>query len=299
MRRFLPLVSLAAGLALCFSSAVAEPMVTNGTYTAYLGENNWMYLVSPDGTTRYMRTAMADLPSMQEDTLYCLTASGSLWSVMLDGSSSTIVSQAPTEDDFAQITAAPVYSLNDGVLTIENTGAQADQVLMACSNGDRVYYIRQEQGQEPYLSYLDAQANILAVAPQTWTVAAPLSMTATNAYVCIVTEEHALQILRIADGQMSQLPAVSENTVKAICLDTGMVIRYTISELNAWETESITDLNGNAWDEARAISTATASVTQATATPHATLQATATPRPTATVRPTATAKATTKATAVP
>ena len=91
MRLCFMILSVLLTISLCVG-ACASPLLTNGSATTYIGENNYMYLETPDGTLRRLQVPMRDLLGMDQDHLYCLTADNKIYAVRLDGSSSSMVS---------------------------------------------------------------------------------------------------------------------------------------------------------------------------------------------------------------
>ena len=85
------------------ASAMAEPIISDGVHTAYLGRENYLFLTATGAPTRYLERPIIDLVGIDDTQLYCLTKDGRLFAVLLDGSSSTLVSLAPTEEDFARV----------------------------------------------------------------------------------------------------------------------------------------------------------------------------------------------------
>ena len=78
MKRKLHIICLLVLALLAFAvGANAERYVTNGSYTAYIGENDYTYLEDPTGVTKVLQTATKELLSMTDTHLYCLTMDGS------------------------------------------------------------------------------------------------------------------------------------------------------------------------------------------------------------------------------
>lgn len=271
-------------------TALAEPVLTDGHYTAWLGENNNLFLVDEAGAVKTMSTPMADLVGMDEENLYCLTRdTGRLYAIRLDGSASSIVSLNPTEEDFAACATSLPYTLQDGTLNRVNADSTttpiATGVLAASSNGENIFYVTQPEGGQPTLTSVPVTVSDTPVVQLTQTVSAPLSMIATPGYVTIVTESHAVQVVNLLDWSLTEVPAASESTMKAACID-GTLYRYTQDENGRDVYEHALVLFAAA-TASPTVQPTTAAVASITAQPTATVRPTATPRPTATARPTA------------
>jgi len=135
------LVTLALLLG-CGMSALADVMLTNGSQTAYIGADDYLYLVDDKGGTKVMRTAVADIVTMNQSQLYCL-ANGALYQVKLDGSSSSIVSTQPTQEMLDSISVKD-YTLSDGELSLVRNGRSvnvASKVLFAARGLNDLYYL--------------------------------------------------------------------------------------------------------------------------------------------------------------
>ena len=62
MKRKLHIICLLVLALLAFAvGANAERYVTNGSYTAYIGENDYTYLEDPTGVTKVLQTATKEL----------------------------------------------------------------------------------------------------------------------------------------------------------------------------------------------------------------------------------------------
>ena len=87
MKRKLHIICLLVLALLAFAvGANAERYVTNGSYTAYIGENDYTYLEDPTGVTKVLQTATKELLSMTDTHLYCLTMDGRLYDIDLAAS---------------------------------------------------------------------------------------------------------------------------------------------------------------------------------------------------------------------
>ena len=99
MKRKLHIICLLVLALLAFAvGANAERYVTNGSYTAYIGENDYTYLEDPTGVTKVLQTATKELLSMTDTHLYCLTMDGRLYDIDLAASTTSVVSSSPTQE---------------------------------------------------------------------------------------------------------------------------------------------------------------------------------------------------------
>ncbi len=302
MRKRIFCASLAAML--LGASASAAPLVTNGDYTAYIGENNWLYLVDANGGSKYMRTVMGDLVGMDNVQLTCLTQAGALWAVKLDGTASSIVSLTPGEADFARFRQAEPFTLENGVLRLTNAPAQqapiAENVLIACADANVIYYVIQTDVGLflRSISISDASADVEPVSTLNVQVAEPLNLFACNGYVTLLAKERFVQLINVNDwqGEITVFPAVSEQTVAAVYLN-GQLIRYAQDAQGNYNVENIIRSTS---ENAMFVTTSPSPTPAATRAPSVT--ATATPRTNlATARPTAatTSRTTNAPTATP
>ena len=109
--------------------ANAERYVTYGSYTAYIGENDYTYLEDPTGVTKVLLTATKELLSMTDTHLYCLTMDGRLYDIDLAASTTSVISSAPTQEAIDTVTAKKPYTLENGTLSV--TGSTGSPVVWA------------------------------------------------------------------------------------------------------------------------------------------------------------------------
>lgn len=282
---------------------LADPTLSNGSSAAWIGENSWLYLENETGTVKYMPTTMADIPAINDTDLFCITASGSLWSVRLDGTSSSIVAQIPTENDLAAIAPVPGYALEQGELRIFASSQIVQQVIAVCDNGRDVFYIIQDDDMSCRISMSSLTNETISLVSISREVPEPISLYASAGYVTITAEDHSICLIDLQTWTIHTFPAFSSDTCAAVCQD-GKLFRYTRTSLNAWQTETYDNLNDLLNGTSASVPASRGSVTAApsstTTTPTATPKApTATPKPTVTPKPakTATAAPTAKATA--
>ena len=246
------------------ATAVAEPLLTNGTDTAYLGQNNWLYLQGKDGSTRHLKTPIADVVGIDDEKMYCVTTTGALWSVNLDGSASAIIASRPREEDFASVAMPQVYTLEGGVLTILSSNEIISiNAIAASATPDALYYVeRMIDGSHMLIEKaLDGSHE----KNRAMYVGKPVAINASMQYVCLVTEQRTVQVIDLSCWGMLEFPATSADTAAAI-FAKDKLIRFTKNEIGDYLTESVEPVT-------------------ASFIPTATPRPTFSPRPTATLRP--------------
>lgn len=280
------LLTLICLAALCLSAASAEPMASHAGYTAYLGESNYLYLRDPMGVTKVLRYPISDVLSVTDTHVYAISHEGQLFGIRLDGTQTLILAAAPTEEDVAKVTPAARFELNGTVLyALRPNGGKlliSSSVTAAAATDDRLFFIETHADGATSIRaiLLDGVTDTTMLAPIPTTlgqgVASPLSMTVTEDALTIVDSDHSVRVTSLVDNTQTFHKAVSENTVKAICLGT-TVLRYAQTEDGQWLYESDAALPTLVLAEATE-KAAPADVPHIT--PTATLRPTATPSPT-------------------
>lgn len=267
------------------ASAMAEPIISDGVHTAYLGRENYLFLTATGAPTRYLERPIIDLVGIDDTQLYCLTKDGRLFAVLLDGSSSTLVSLAPTEEDFARVAGEIPYTLEEGVLVLRNDqGAELSGipgVASVCMSGNQLYFVA-DNGVGGYaLKCVTLPVTGLeAPVPQVirYQVSKPVSMTASPTAVTLVTELQTAEIIDLASLSLETVPLANPQATRALCYD-GKLITYTLDEAGHYQVDTVTE-----HQLMSALPTATPAPTAAptsapTATPKPTVKPTATPKP--------------------
>ena len=282
-------LTVSAALLLLTASAQAVPLLMDGTYTSYLGESNYLYLEDAEGGQKVLRSAIADIVGMRDDRLYCLTPEGRLYAIRLDGTGTSIVSAAPTEEDLLACASPAAYTLSeDGLLSLQTEEdslptAIAKGVEAACANGDTVVYAADgalyrlpagdAAAQPELLTAYDGEAMSLFASRDS----AALTLTDGTVLVCSLTDPAAGATVLPADG----------TAVHAAAAVNGQVFRYTMDESGY----TVVDASGTDEPMENAVSAAepaqpadeSANASMLTAEPAATATPTAVP----TVAPTA------------
>ncbi len=296
MKRFLSLCC-ALALPLIAHTALAEPMVASGGYTAYLGENNYLFVVSPEDAVSMLRYPIADVLSVTDTYIYCQGQDGRLFGIRLDGGAPVVVSASPTAADLAAVTAPVPYTLENGTLRVKNvlggTYTASSKALAATANEDRVFYIEQALGTETVLKAVDLNTASSAAPVLLGTgVAQPLSMTATADTLTMVAADHSVTVMNLIDNSQQHYPAASQTVERALSIG-GTLLLYRPDPQRGWQVEG-TDILPSLQlvDLINQQGKATATVTPtATPTPTPTPRVVITIAPTRTVKPTATPKA--------
>ena len=272
-------VTLLTGLfVLSAVSAYAEPVLEKNGSTVWLGADNHLFLTDDTGVVKELPSYIADIIGMDDNNIFCTTNSGKLYAVRIDGSASSLISDAPTEELRAQHRYTTPYLLTEGTLTATDSSnlihLSVTDVVTFAANEDSLWFVRKELTGSYTLNVIDTPKDSQALAPIVRSMAvvnAPISMTLTRDAVTLVDAYHLVQVYQLSDGSLQSFPAISDLTAAAAFIN-GKLFRY-IQDENGWRTESVeapADANRQA-----SISTPAA----VTATPTPTPRATATPTP--------------------
>ncbi|MBQ8536166.1 MAG: peptidoglycan-binding protein, partial [Clostridia bacterium] len=211
-------------------SALADVMLTNGQQTAYIGADDYLYLVDANGGTKVMRTAVTDIVAMNETMLYCL-ANGALYQVKLDGSASSIVSSQPTEELLNSIRVKN-FTLTEGVLTHTQNGQQitvASNVLYAAQGVDALYYL-ETTDTGVMLKQYPLTVNPLALPATTLIgpamVPNPIALAASENAVVILGENGMAAVVNLTTGTYRFL-TFTQTDIAMIAVLGDQVLYYT------------------------------------------------------------------------
>lgn len=286
MRKFLvTLICTALLLTLC-ATAMAAPVLSSNGYTAYLGESNYLYLRDPAGVTRVLRRPIKDLVAMNDTELFCLTEAGQLYGIMLDASDTRIVSATPTEDDLNGVKTAPLFTLENGVLTLTRENSDpvelSQTAIAAAVNDTTLYYVETVDGTARLMSQLlDSSSALISALTQPYEMGSVspnvVSITATEDAVAMVKDDHSITAVNLTDNSFHEFTANADTTTLAISIGNKL-IRVHEDTLNGGYTVESTSDDG----------------VTVTPTPEVTATPTVTPTATATTKPTATPKTTEK-----
>jgi len=268
-------------LVLAASAALAAPVLTDGQATAWIGENNYLYLQSPNGSIRLMQAAMDDMLSMSDTDLYCLTQDGRVFSVRKDGLSSAVLYSNPTDQELASLRET-AYDLREGTLTLAGRTIST-QAICAASNGEYLFYgertnngyYRLRQVAIPSAA-ASGSLQLITLPLDGVTISEPLSITVSKDALTLTGTDRTVTIYDLNGGGSQRFLATSWYTAAA-ALVNGKLYRYTEGLGGAWTLESAEEqsITWNAAPTAPVMSRVTATPVRATATP----KPTATPVP--------------------
>ena len=103
MKRLTILIVAIFALTLC-AGACADPAKTDGKVTAWIGEENALFLKCTDGITRKLSVPMKDILNMTETEVTGLTRDGQIVAVKKDGTGYSILTANATEEAIASQT---------------------------------------------------------------------------------------------------------------------------------------------------------------------------------------------------
>ena len=270
-------VVLAAGM---IATAAAAPAVTDGTVTAWIGENDRLMLQDANGLIRQSSAAVADLIGCSETEIYCMAPDGHFFTLQKSGLSDLPRDAELTEEEAAALRKGAA-ELQDGILKTGTTVISSHAVAYT-DNGQFVYWIdltdekgyTVKQAPIPGKVAADSATGGIALSFYGLSVPEPLSMAVTADALTVTTAEHKAFVIDLATGKSEEYPAVSQLT-KVVFKADGKLYYYREGATKPWELEQVMILP---------------SVSANTPAP------TAVPTPTATVKPTAKPTATPKPT---
>ena len=131
---FTALILLIAGAAAC-----ADPARTDGTVTAWIGEDNIFFMISSDGQPRRLTTPMKEILSINETDVIALTRDNQLISVKKDGSSFSQISLNASEEE-ADAQRDKTFVLEEGKLTV-GEAVYSERAVAAVTDGLVLYWI--------------------------------------------------------------------------------------------------------------------------------------------------------------
>ena len=121
-------------LCILCAAASADPVITDREATAWIAENNYLYLQNAEGRISQMPLEMADLLQMTKDELICQTKDGRTIAVKKDGTGSRTVDPGAElpQDTRVELSAEGVLRLNGSV--ISNSAVQAVAVVLTTTD---------------------------------------------------------------------------------------------------------------------------------------------------------------------
>ena len=269
---------------LACGAAGADPAKTDGTVTAWIGEDNNYYMILADGQPRRLTAPMKDILTIDETDVTALTQDGQLITVKKDGSSFSQLSLNATEEEI-EARRDRTFQLTEGKLTAGDT-VFSERAAAAATDGLVLYWIN--AGDNGYVlmhkELPGKEQQAFGRAPVSLTgksVPEPLYLCVTAEALTLTAKDHSILCFNLKTGETQVFPASGQETAGA-CMVDNRLYRYTATETLPWQLETI--LN-----DAMQLVTVTPAPTL-TPTPAPT--ATPTPRPTA--APTATPKSSSK-----
>ncbi|MBR5960374.1 MAG: peptidoglycan-binding protein [Clostridia bacterium] len=227
-------------LCILFTAAYADPIITDTEATAWIAENNYLYLQNAEGRISQMPLEMSDLLQMTKDELICQTKDGRTIAVKKDGTGSRNVDQTA---ELPQDTRVELSK--EGVLKLDGATI-SKSALQAVSDGKFLYYT--EKMGELYLLRVSAMQNDMepltigsrdANAAQLTgrTIPEPLYVTVSREALVITTFDHRLIVINLNDGTTEEMASIGRDTL-AGCKTNGAVYWYTRANDGSWVTES-------------------------------------------------------------
>ncbi len=277
MKRIILMLILAATMMLCVY-ACADPARTDGTVTAWIGENNEMFLKCTDGVKRKLSTPMEDILGMTETEVLGLTRANQLVSVKKDGTGYSVLSAEATEEEVAA-RKETVFELTDGKLSV-GEAIYSERAVAAVTDGLLLYWInRSDAGY--VLMYRElpgreqAAANRAPVSLNGRSVPDPQYLCVTGEALTVTAKDHSVVSFSLQTGEYKSFLPSGQMTVAAGVQD-GRLYRYISTDDFPWVLETIQN-------DAMLLTTVTpapTATTVPTATPTATVRPTAEPTPT-------------------
>ncbi len=248
MRRITAALLAGAAALTLAGSAAADPVLTGSGKTAWLGESNYLYLQEASGLIRQLPSPIIDLVGMDGTNIYCLTITGRLYAVRLDGSASSVAAAAPKAEELETYKTRLPYSLKEGGLY--RTDAAGGGMLLAadtllwCANENAVFYVTRDadgtcrlQGQPMGRESMTLGAVVYPAAA----VPEPATLFAGSEAVALVGLDHAVTVYNLQSGDTVTLPASSEATAAAVYAN-GRLFRYTVYPGGGWTLEKAESL---------------------------------------------------------
>jgi len=240
LKRLMILIIALFALALC-AGAGADPAKTDGTVTAWIGEENELFLKCADGITRKLSTPMKDILNMTETDVIGLTQTNQIVSVKKEGTGYSVLSASATEAEIAEQTDRTVQ-LADGKLTVGET-VFSERAVAAGTDGKILYWInRGDSGfvlMQKEMPGQEANAAGKMLASLTGkSVPEPISLIVTGEALTITAMDRSILSISLKDGESVPFPASGQATAAA-CMADGRLYRYRTTDLVPWVLETI------------------------------------------------------------
>ena len=264
-------------LCILCAAASADPVITDREATAWIAENNYLYLQNAEGRISQMPLEMADLLQMTKDELICQTKDGRTIAVKKDGTGSRTVDPGAElpQDTRVELSAEGVLRLNGSVISNSAVQAVNDGVFLYYTERMGALYLLRvspmQNDMQP-LTLGSRDANAAALTGKS--IPEPLNLTVSKDAVVLTTTDHRVIVMDLNKGTTEELAALSRETLSA-CMVNDVVYRYHHANDRTWVIES---------GVAETAATMKPAATE-TMKPAETAQPTAPPRPAATAKP--------------
>ena len=274
MKRLIILLTIILAMVL-FTGAGADPAKTDGTVTAWIGEENALFLHCADGVTRKLSVPVKDVLKISETEVIALTQVNQLVSVKKDGSGYSILSADASDVEIAAQTDRAIL-LEEGKLTAGES-VYSERAVAAVTDGLVLYWVN--KGDNGFVLMQKAMPG----KEQAAAGRAPLSLTGMSVpepvFLCVTAEALTLTAanrsiisISLANGESKSFDASGQLTTAA-CVADGRLYRYNTTGQFPWVLETI---QNDAMQLVTITPAPTATATP-TATPRVTLVPTAAP----------------------
>ena len=236
------IILLAAVMAsVVLSCASADPARTDGTVTAWIGENNELFMICSDGVTRKLSAPMKDILRITDKDVIGLTQNNQLVSVRLDGGSYSVLSADASEEEIAG-QEDKTFTLEDGKLTVNET-VFSERAAAATTDGRILYWVnRSETGfvlMEKGLPGKEKENfGREPVFMTGMSVPEPVFMCVTGEALTLTAADRTITAISLTTGETKVFPASGQQTAGA-CMAGERLYRYTATETLPWELETI------------------------------------------------------------
>ena len=228
-------------LLIACAAACADPARTDGTVTAWIGEDNIFFMISSDGQPRRLTTPMKEILSINETDVIALTRDNQLISVKKDGSSFSQISLNATEEEI-DAQRDTTFVLEEGKLTV-GEAVYSERAVAAVTDGLVLYWIN--KGDNGFVlmqkELPGKEQEAFGRAPVSLTgmsVPEPVWMCVTAEALTLTAADRSIISVDLKTGEKQAFPASGQETVAA-CMVSNRLYRYTATETVPWELETI------------------------------------------------------------
>lgn len=269
MKRLIILLTIIFAMVL-FTGAGADPAKTDGTVTAWIGEENALFLHCADGVTRKLSVPVKDVLKISETDVIALTQVNQIVSVKKDGSGYSILSADASDAEIAAQTDQAIL-LEEGKLTAGES-VYSERAVAAVTDGLVLYWVNKGDNgfvlmQKAMPGQDQAAAGRAPLSLTGMSVPEPIFMCVTGEALTLTAANRSILSISLTSGESKSFDASGLLTTAA-CVADGRLYRYNTTEQFPWVLETIQN-------DAMQLVTITPAPT-ATATP--TAMPTATPR---------------------